>query len=114
MVLIFCLSRRCTSNLINKIISHSDKCYKEVGVVVAMKRNFIGRRQHLSRDLDDEKEPGWKACGLDVPGRTALADVQHLGCQLEEGNIAMVKTKAGREVCGYGGVCAILKQRRSH
>lgn len=29
MVLIFCLSRRCTSNLINKIISDSDKCCKD-------------------------------------------------------------------------------------
>lgn len=68
----------------------------------------------MSRDLNDE-EPGWKACGLDVPGRrTAPSNVQHLGCQLEEGSIAMVKTKAGREMCVYGGVCAILKQRRSH
>lgn len=69
----------------------------------------------MSRDLDDEKELGWKACGLDVPGRrTAPANVQHLGCQLEEGSIAMVKTEAGRKVCGCGGVCAILEQRRSH
>ena len=29
------------------------------------------RRQCLSRDLDDEKKLAWKACRLDVPGRTA-------------------------------------------
>lgn len=49
-----------------------------------------------------------EACGLDVPGRTAPANVQNLGCQLEEGIVAMEKTEAEREmsVGGGRGVCS--------